>query len=242
MAPARILALDTASGQCSVAVLVGAEIITREVLTSRDHARLVLPMVDEVLAEAGCSLRSMDGIGFGRGPGSFTGVRIAAAVTQGLAAGADLPVMPVSDLRALAEAVRVDIPAPQGEAARRILACMDARMGEVYWGVFARADGSIGAAMGGEHVSAPGAVLEGVAASSGGTAAIVAAAGKGMGAYPELAAQLGIRQENCWTQAEPHAGPIARLVAADLAAGALWHDAATAMPVYLRDKVVQVPL
>jgi tRNA threonylcarbamoyladenosine biosynthesis protein TsaB len=239
----RILALDTASAQCSVALLAGGELISRAVRTSRDHARLLLPMVDEVLAEAGCSLRAVDGIGFGRGPGSFTGVRIAVAVTQGLAAGAGLPVLPVSDLRALAEAARQQVAAPPGGAMPGwLLACMDARMGEVYWGVFPLTDGPVGVAHEGERVSAPEALLLRLGEGASGRPRIAAAAGMGLGAYPDVAVQLGIHPEYCLPQAEPHAADIARLVGADLAAGASWRDAATALPVYLRDKVVQVPL
>jgi tRNA threonylcarbamoyladenosine biosynthesis protein TsaB len=151
----KLLALDTASAQCSVALVMGEELIVREAATARDHAQLILPMVDEVLAQAGVKLAQLDGIAFGRGPGSFTGVRVAAAVTQGLAAGAGLPVLPVSDLRALAaQALRLARGMGMSVAAGRVLACMDARMGEVYWAMFEAAGGEIlrGAA---EQVTAP---------------------------------------------------------------------------------------
>lgn len=128
----RLLALDTASGQCSAALFIDGAITSRAVQTARDHARLLLPMIDELLTDSGQTLRALDGIAFGRGPGSFTGLRIAAAVTQGLAAGADRPVLPVSSLRALAAQARRTLEAGASPAcATRWLACMDARMGEV---------------------------------------------------------------------------------------------------------------
>ncbi|MBK6672023.1 MAG: tRNA (adenosine(37)-N6)-threonylcarbamoyltransferase complex dimerization subunit type 1 TsaB [Proteobacteria bacterium] len=102
----KFLALDTASARCSVALFSDAGLLVRSVDTARDHATLILPLIEELLAEAGASLRMLDGIAYGRGPGSFTGVRVAASVTQGLAMGADLPVLGVSDLRALAAQAR----------------------------------------------------------------------------------------------------------------------------------------
>ncbi|MGH7490350.1 MAG: tRNA (adenosine(37)-N6)-threonylcarbamoyltransferase complex dimerization subunit type 1 TsaB, partial [bacterium] len=126
----KLLAVDTATERCSVALWVDGKIIQQERTLNRAHAEVVLPMVAALLAEAGYTLNQLDGIGFGRGPGGFTGVRVAVSVAQGLAFGAGLPVLPISDLEAMAAgAFRL-----HGEP--RILVCMDARMGEVYWGAY----------------------------------------------------------------------------------------------------------
>ena len=220
----RLLALDTSTECCSVALLLDGEIRLREKLTERAHAELVLPMVDSLLAEAGIALVSLDGLAFGRGPGAFTGLRIAAGVVQGLALGAGLPVAPVSSLAAVAD----QVDAGPGEA---VLVCNDARMGEVYWAVFRReADGSI-AALTAEHVSPPDGVAEG--ASGGGRTA-----GNAFGRHPGLRQRL---EQLGWTLHEgllPRADAVARLGAIELAAGrGVAADAA--LPVYVRDDVAR---
>jgi tRNA threonylcarbamoyladenosine biosynthesis protein TsaB len=231
----KLLALDTASGLCSAALLIDGEVATRELLTARDHARELLPMVQGLLAEAGVSLTALDAIAFGRGPGSFTGLRIAASVTQGLAFGADLPVVPVSDLRALAQGALVA--AGPAAAPSKILACLDARMNEVYAALYDVPQSGLVADALSELVLAP-AALVAMAEASGGERAAWIAAGKGLSAYAGELGALGLLAERTWPEAEPRAVEIAFLGAADAAAGiALPPEAA--VPVYLRDQVAQ---
>lgn len=233
----KLLALDTSSAQCSVALLDGDRLLQRGVATAREHARLLLPLVDEVLAQGGVGLNQLDGIAFGCGPGSFTGLRIAAAVTQGLAAGAQLPVLPVSSLRALAEQARAGGEPVEGGW---LLACMDARMGELYWGLFADGHLPVVAASGGERLSTPQAMPAELAGLLPVAGSVRAGAGMGFGAWPELA---GLVRPGgpCLQLAEPHAAQIALLAQADLSRGALWQDPGAAQPVYLRDRVANIP-
>ena len=124
----KLLVLDTSTEWCSVALWLDGHIHARRVLAEQRHSSLLLPMVDELLRETGVTLRQLDGIGYGAGPGSFTGLRIACAVTQGLAFGADLPVVGVSTLESIAEQTGAD----------RVLTVLDARMAEVYWAAYRR--------------------------------------------------------------------------------------------------------
>ncbi|BCL68946.1 tRNA threonylcarbamoyladenosine biosynthesis protein TsaB [Vibrio nigripulchritudo] len=129
---AKILALDTATENCSVALIVDGQLYARSEVAPRDHTKKVLPMVDEVLKEAGVTLQDLDALAFGRGPGSFTGVRIGIGIAQGLAFGADLPMIGVSTMKAMAQATyRV-----HGKASAAV--AIDARMSEVYWGRYVR--------------------------------------------------------------------------------------------------------
>ena len=122
-----LLALDTATEACSVALLRGGEKTHLAQFAQREHTKHILPMVDEILAQAGITLHQVDALVFGRGPGSFTGVRIGAGIAQGLAFGADLPVIPVSNLAAMAQAAYVQY------QAENVLTAIDARMNEVYF-------------------------------------------------------------------------------------------------------------
>ena len=134
-AKTKLLALDTSTEACSVALQYGSELLTLDEVCPQQHSKRVLPMVQQLLSQAGLSLNQLDGIVFGRGPGSFTGVRIGVGVTQGLAFGADIPVYGVSTLAAMAQA------AQRLHGATQVIAAIDARMAEVYIGSFAWQNG-----------------------------------------------------------------------------------------------------
>jgi len=215
----KVLAIDTATERCSVALRMDGQAIERSLDMARGHADTVLPMIEAVLGEAGIALRDVDGIAYGRGPGAFTGVRIAIGVVQGLAFGADLPTVGISDLAAVAQQI--------ARPADRILVCMDARMNEVYWATFiCNAHGSV-AASSIEQVTPPEAVD--IAASD-----LNVAAGTGFAAYPQLRSKFGTLMVH--DSVLPRAAEIALLGEAELRAGN-GRPAAQAQPVYLRDRV-----
>lgn len=227
----RILALDTATEACSVALVSGDEVIVRFGQRGPSHAPQVLGMVEDVLAEAEVSLSALDGIAASIGPGAFTGVRISVAVAQGLAFGAGLAVIPVTTLEALASAAL-------RSGAAGALACLDARMGEVYWGCFT-ADGRRGVIPSSTaRVGRPESVV--MPEPAGWPARSLHGAyrgiGRGFAAYPLLAALPGLLLDPQDSQAVPDAREFARLGALRLRLGE-GLDPADLCPLYLRDKV-----
>ncbi|WP_455198938.1 tRNA (adenosine(37)-N6)-threonylcarbamoyltransferase complex dimerization subunit type 1 TsaB [Kaarinaea lacus] len=217
----NLLALETATEACSAALLVNDEVIERYQVSPRGHSQLILPMIDELLDEAGIAMAQIDGIAFGQGPGAFTGLRIAVGVTQGIAFAADIPVIPVSTLAALAQGC---------EQQDRVLAAIDARMDEVYWGVYRRRPDGLMAVEGEEQVVSPGEVPVPEADSWYG-------AGSGWDSYRQtLEIRCGDRLNIADGQLLPRAGAVARLGAADFQAGKMV-SAEQAIPVYLRDQV-----
>jgi len=216
---AKLLAIETSTEACSVAVYVDGEVMARHELAPRRHTQLVLPWADGLLAQAGLRKSQLDAIAVGRGPGAFTGVRLAIALVQGLALALDRPVLPVSTLAVLAR---------QG-CGERVLAAIDARMGEVYLGEFTRAGDGRMLAAGPETIVAP--------ASA--PLPALPAFGVGTGFSAEsgaLVQRLGDMLAGFDAAALPHAADLAWLAAEAFARGeAVPPDQLE--PAYLRDKV-----
>lgn len=218
----NLLAIETSTEACSVALVHGDQLIARSEIAPRRHAELVLPMADALLAEAGLGRHALDAIAVGRGPGAFTGVRLAISLAQGMALALDRPVVTVSSLAALA------LEAPEGEGA--ILAVIDARMGEIYAASYRR-DGMGGlVALDDERVCAPDALVLPPAAGW-------HVVGSGWATYAgvlreRIGAPVLSERGHCF----PQAGHVAELAVREFRAG---HALAPelALPVYLRDKV-----
>jgi len=227
----KILAIDTATESCSAALYVDGQVIVRELEFDRGHAEHILPMVDEVLGAASMSPDALDALAFGRGPGGFTGVRMAASVVQGLAFAWGRVVVPVSDLAAVAQR------ALDRDAAGRVLVCNDARMQEVYWGCFERGPNGLAALVGLEHVGPVSAVTL-PTAWAGAPLASVVGVGRGFSAYPDLLVAVGPRVRVLDDRLLPRATEIAKLAVAEVQAGRVV-TAEEAIPVYLRDDVAR---
>ncbi|KQQ45832.1 tRNA threonylcarbamoyladenosine biosynthesis protein TsaB [Duganella sp. Leaf126] len=218
--PSTIVAIETSSEAASVALLHGGILTSRVSAGVRTHSQSVLPMIQELLAEAGITLRQCSAIAFGAGPGSFTGVRTACGVAQGLAFGASLPVVPVVTLEAMALACH------QHGGAADVLAVLDARMGEVYWAQYRFAAGA--------GLAAP-QLLQAATLSAPADVAAQGApvfCGNGLTAYPAAFAGVGEQYGTIM----PHAEQVAQLASLALAAGRTV-TAAEAQPLYLRNKV-----
>lgn len=228
----RLLAIDTATEACSAALLDGAAILERYEEVGRGHAERILPMVESLLEEAGLTLGQLDALAVGRGPGAFTGVRLAIGVAQGLAFGAQRPVLAVSDLRAVAQRAFERTP-----EARHCLVCSDARMGEVYSARFERDVAGLAIAAGAEAIGAPGAVAwPGADLRSG----EMVCAGRGFRVHPLLGARAAAAGIEVLDDLLPSAAAIARLARADFDRG-LATAAMSLAPVYLRDRVAVPP-
>lgn len=221
-----LLALDASSAACSCALWQDGELFHRFDIAPREHTRLLLPMVDAVLGEANVALNQLDAIAYGHGPGSFTGLRIAAGVAQGLAYGADLPLMGISTLEALALA------AHRKWHARHIVAALDARMDEIYVGAWYCRDGELTESLAPSvmppsrlRLPAGGENLEWL----------------GIGSGWQLLSNIPVDVQAALPQTLPDELPaaedIVRLAAASWERGARGGAPHEAVPVYLRDEV-----
>ncbi len=216
-----LLALDTATEACSVALLHNGQVFSRYAVIPRLHAQRILPMISEVLAEAGISKTAVTAIAFGRGPGAFTGLRIAVGVVQGLAFALQIPVLPVSNLAAIAQR------ACREHGAKQVAVAIDARMDEVYWGCYSLIDGEV-------RLQGNEAVLPPERAELARTAqGEWFAAGTGWHAYAE---RITVPVYASDAQLLPHAEDILTL------AQGMWQrgeaiSAQDAQPIYLRDQV-----
>jgi len=216
----KILALETSTEFCSVALNLDGEVSGKEILAGRNHSEMILAMVQEILAEAGLALQQIDGIAFGAGPGSFTGLRIACGVAQGLAFAAELPVAAISTLEAVAQHVDQD----------SVIVALDARMREIYHAAFRKLT-----AQSWEMISPP--VL-----CAPQHAPVVAGnewhgCGSGFDVYRDVLAMQyceNIRQIH--SGLHPRAHEMAQLALPKFRDGA-YTDAAFAAPLYIRNKV-----
>jgi len=220
----RLLAIETSGESCSAALLCGSDLTQTLERAPRRHGELILDMMARLLAEAGLTLSDLDALAFGRGPGSFTGVRIACAVVQGAAFGAGLPVIGVSTLAALAQGHHRET----GHG--RILSALDARMGEVYWGCHRVTGAGLAELVGEERVAAPSEVPM---PQDGGWHGV----GSGFAAYEsELRGALGTALAGLDPTRACEARDVAALAASAWARGEALPPE-LALPVYLRDRV-----
>lgn len=218
----NILAIETATEACSVALHSGADILYRDTAEPRAHAAVLTAFINELMAEAGLSPSSLDAVAFGRGPGAFTGVRIATAAAQAIAVGVDIPALPVSTLALVAQqALRL-------QRSQRVAVAMDARMGEIYWGCY-QSDGELMQPFGDEQLLAPNAVA---LPDTG----VWVPAGSGWRAYAE-ALESVLAAQHCDVTL-PHAQDILTLAVPMLQRGE-GVAPERALPVYLRNDVAQ---
>lgn len=221
----RILAIDTATEACSVALLNNDAVSAHFEECPREHTQRILPLVKEILTRSNTSLTDLDALAFGRGPGSFTGVRIGIGIAQGLALGAELPMIGVSTLATMAQG------AWRMTGATRVLAAIDARMGEVYWAEYTRDEQGVWHGEETEAVLKPEAVTDRLKQLSGEWATV----GTGWPAWPEMVNDTGLTlvDGNMLLPAAEDMLPIACQLLAAGKTVAVEH----AEPVYLRNTV-----
>ena len=232
----KVLAVETSTDACSAALFIDGIVTERFELTPKEHTRLILPMIDNLMSEAGLRPQQLDALAFSCGPGSFTGVRIATGVIQGIALGADLPVVPVSTLAAIAldffDSYSTEQRAQDNYATNPVAyTAMDARMGEIFWGVYQQDEAGLVNLLGKEAVT-PAVGIEF-------PELIGVGVGSGWDVYKdELISRLNGLVDRCEAHHLPRASAIVRLGVRDFEKS-LAVPVEQAMPVYLRDKVAQ---
>ena len=227
----KILAIETATEACSAALYNDGEIVSRYELAPRKHTQLILPMMDAILDEAGVTRSSLDAIAFGRGPGAFTGLRIAVGIAQGLALAVDKPVIPVSTLGAMAQQVLDSTSGLLTSTDTTFIPAIDARMGEVYWGEYKQVDGEV-CLQGKEQLSKPEVIADFISNQE-------IRFGSGWEAYhSELLEYDSSEINNATKDVFPNAYYVAKLAASAFSRGEMI-DAADAEPVYLRNDVAK---
>jgi tRNA threonylcarbamoyladenosine biosynthesis protein TsaB len=217
----RILAIDTSTDGCSAALLVAGNIKERFKIAPKQHTSLILPMIDELLTEADLKLEHLDTIAFGAGPGSFTGIRLAASIAQGLSFVADIPIMGVSALRTLAQEIYVEFKIPE------ILIVQDARMQEVYYGKYRVDSSKIMQSVDPDQIIAPGKLVDMINENDVG-------AGAGFVAYEDIFFKN--HKVRVLDKQYPRAKYVSQLAVAEYERGGKF-IAADRLPVYLREKV-----
>lgn len=228
----KILAIDTATEACSAALYIDGAVTSRYELAPREHSRLILGMIDDLLAEADLTVSQVDAIAFGRGPGSFMGLRIAAGVVQGIAFAHDIPVIPVSTLKAIAQR------AYDETGLSNVMAAIDARMDEVYWSAY-HFDGTGWISIEEECVISPDKLD--VKATMSQKEGDWVAAGTGWSSYQQrLLADDVARPKKILDDFYPSAEVITKLASEEYRAGNTV-AAAEAIPVYLRNDVAKKP-
>ena len=222
----KLLALDTATEACSAALYIDGEIRQQYQLAPREHTQLILLQAQTLLDEAGLTIQQLDGLAFGCGPGSFTGVRIATSVVQGMAFGADLPVVPVSTLAAMAQHM------VEQHQASHVISAIDARMGGIYAGCYRMDDCGLMRLVGIEALSSP---VDFVAP----TDHHWIGAGTGWQTHGDVLQQrMGARVSDIYPDVLPQAASMA-LLAADAMSKGKTVSAENAQPVYLRNDVAK---
>ncbi len=221
----KLLAIETSTPACSAALFIDGEVYERFEIAPKAHTQLLLPMIDSLMADAGLRPQQLDALAFSRGPGSFTGVRISTGVIQGIAFGADLPVVPVSTLAAMAQDFFMQ------HLIDTAFVALDARIEEVFWGIYQRNPEGYATLSGIEVVCPPASVNIPELAGAG--------IGSGWAVYAQLLSdRLTVPLLELDAERLPRASAVARLGAYGFGLGQAV-SAEQAMPVYLRDKVAK---